>query len=187
MTNKTGDSVTKSEKSSMFSKICNYFMAYNPDDYQQYAGESENLGHYIEHRFREQRAYFKRRARQSMLLFHTMQIIIIVVSAIIPVINLVPITNDLYLRIISSVLASFIVIFTGILQLSKAQENWILFMSTVDSLETEYYLLSHRVNPYDADDDKVRDKLFVDRIETIISVKGKKYVSSFQTAGPRSG
>jgi len=74
------------------------------------------------------------------------------------------------------------------LRASGFMQNFVnFFNSSIKSMVAEYYLLSHRVNPYDADDDKVRDKLFVDRIETIISVKGKKYVSSFQTAGPRPG
>jgi hypothetical protein len=67
---------------------------------------------------------------KTMHLYYVFQILIIFVSAFIPIINLSS-PNDHLLPFISSLLGSAIVISTGILHLTKAQENWILFMSTV--------------------------------------------------------
>ena len=71
--------------------------------------------------------------------FYVLQAIIILVSALIPIINLLGFekndNNDEIIRILSSVFGSLIVIVTGLLQLFKVSEKWILFMSTVDSLE----------------------------------------------------
>jgi hypothetical protein len=75
-----------------------------------------------------------------------------------------------------------IVITTGILQLTKVQEAWILFMSAIDALENEYYLYSRCSGDYSKIKDRVsKQQLFVARIEAIIAGKSKKYISTFQS------
>lgn len=75
-----------------------------------------------------------------------------------------------------------IVITTGILQLTKVQEAWILFMSAIDALENEYYLYSRCSGDYFKIKDRVsKQQLFVARIEAIIAGKSKKYISTFQS------
>lgn len=168
-------------------KVWDYIMANKPDDDPHYK-PNETFCEYIENRFRPQRDYFKKRARQSMRLYHIFQILIIVISAIIPLVNLSLPTDNHDLRIISSLLGISIVISTGILQLSKAQENWMLFTSTLDSLENEYYLFSHHATPYSKDSDTEKNEAsFVERVENIISAKGKKYVSNLQRNVPSPG
>jgi hypothetical protein len=72
------------------------------------------------------------------------------------------------------------VIATGILQLTKVHETSMLFMSTVDALENEYYLFSRCSGDYSKKDEEGKKRFFVERIEGIIAGKSKKYVSTFQ-------
>jgi hypothetical protein len=142
----------------------------------------EDIERYLKERFKPQHSFYKQRVRHYELLYHGFQILIIIASAIIPIVNLTTSTSqDNNIRIVSSLLGTAIVIFTGILQLAKAQENWILFMSTVDSLENEYYLFSHSIEPYSKEED--RNKIFIQGIESIIRSKSKQYVSTIQTTG----
>jgi hypothetical protein len=77
----------------------------------------------------------------------------------------------------SAILGSIIVGITGLLQLTKAQESWILFRSTAEALKKEYNLYMLRAGDYSNPDLTVedRDKIFVERVEAIITMEGTKY------------
>ena len=93
---------------------------------------------------------------------------------------------DINVRIASSVIGALIVIITGFLQLFKLYEKWILFMSTVDSLEYEYQLYVHGILHYSASNNP--DKLFVQKIESIILAKGERYLANIErTKTPAKG
>jgi hypothetical protein len=170
----------QTKKQSIFKKALDFVTASNLGAEVEYH-DKEDIEQYLKHRFKPTRNLYKQRARHYMLLYNIFQILIIIASAIIPIVNLTPnISQDNNIRIVSSSLGTAIVIFTGILQLAKAQENWILFMSTIDSLENEYYLFSHSIGSYSNED---RNKLFIQRIESIIRSKSKQYVSTIQTTG----
>src|SRR5215208_7580272 len=78
----------------------------------------------------------------------------------------------------TSVFGSLIVIVTGLLQLFKVYEKWTLFMSTVDSLEFEYHLYVHDISYYYTIKDP--DKLFIQKIESIILAKGERYIANIE-------
>jgi hypothetical protein len=137
---------------------------------------------YLKYQFKKIRKYCKKRVKQSMYGFYVLQAIIILVSALIPIINLLGFDknddNDETIRILSSVFGSLIVIVTGLLQLFKVYEKWILFMSTVDSLEFEYHLYVHDISYYSTIKDP--DKLFIQKIESIILAKGERYIANIE-------
>jgi hypothetical protein len=143
--------------------------------------EGQNFDHYLDERLRTQHNYFKKKAKQYRRLYYLLQLIIIFVGAIIPIINLTPSIIDNSTRI-ASLLGSTIVIATGILQLTKVQEIWILFASTIDALENEFYLFDRCSGDYSNIKDRVKkQQFFAARIEAIIAGKSKKYISTFQS------
>ena len=67
-----------------------------------------------------------------------------------PIINVFP-SNDnktYTIKIVSSILASFIVIFTGVLQITKSNENWISNRSTAELMKSEYQRFNMGVGDY---------------------------------------
>ncbi|MGA9154018.1 MAG: DUF4231 domain-containing protein [Candidatus Nitrosopolaris sp.] len=93
--------------------------------------ESSN---YKEKRLEEQIQWHSKKTRQNKLRFRLCQIIILVASPIIPIINVAGI-GDIQTRIISSILGGIIVVITGLTQLEKYQENWILLRKKNISLK----------------------------------------------------
>jgi predicted histidine transporter YuiF (NhaC family) len=78
---------------------------------------------YKENRLDEQIKWHSKKARQDKLRFRLYQIITLIVSAIIPIINVANI-GELQTRIISSIIGALIVVVTGLTQLEKYQESW---------------------------------------------------------------
>ena len=84
-------------------------------------------------------------------------------------INIIEIpNNDFVIRITSAILASTIVGITSLLQLIKAQESWILWRYTAETLKKEYNLYMLKAGDYSNQDltDAARDKMFIERIES---------------------
>lgn len=77
-------------------------------------------------------------------------IIIIIIGAIIPIVNALDFA-DLQTCIISSILGASVVIITGLTQLEKYQENWIIYRTTTEveflsSSQLYYYGKEERPN-----------------------------------------
>jgi hypothetical protein len=68
-------------------------------------------------------------------------------GALVPIINVFSLPDN-SLRIISSILGGIIVIVTGLLQLYKHQENWILFRTTQELLKREKALYMNDAGDY---------------------------------------
>ncbi len=84
----------------------------------------------------------------------------------------------------SSIFGFIIIVATGFLQLTKSQENWISYRSTAEMLKSEYNLFKMKSGDYSDEkmgsDNRKREQLFVNRIETIIAEEGKKFLSSHE-------
>ena len=141
---------------------------------------------YIEKRYRPQLQYYEKHASDNRVRFYISQIVIIVVSALIPIINTIPSDNaDINaIKMASSIFGFIIIVATGFLQLTKSQENWISYRSTAELLQSEYHLFKMKSGDYSdekiGNDNRKREQLFVNRIETIISEEGKKFLSSHE-------
>ena len=68
---------------------------------------------------------------------------------------------------ISSIIGGLIVVITGVTQLEKYQENWILYRTTTELLKKERYFYENNVGDYT--DEKERNKILVERAESIVS------------------
>ena len=98
----------------------------------------------------------------------------LIASAIIPIINTANVA-DFQTRLISSVIGGVIVVITGLTQLEKYQENWILYRTNSELLKKEKYFFENNVGEYSNLDEEERNKLLVERVESIVSAETSRY------------
>jgi len=183
--------VLESEKESNSSKDNSFFNFFKKllkiQEVEIYNHEKEpTIEDYIEKRYKKQLQYYEKHASDNRVRFYISQIVIIAVSALIPIINTIPNENaDINaIKMASSIFGFIIIVATGFLQLTKSQENWISYRSTAELLQSEYHLFKMKSGNYSdekiGNDNRKREQLFVNRIETIISEEGKKFLSSHE-------
>lgn len=112
------------------------------------------------------------------LRFRVFQVIVILASGIIPIINLSDIGPAT--RLISSILGSLIVIVTGLTQMDKNHEMWILKASVEHALKNQKLLFVNGVEPYTKTNAKENEKLLIKNMNDIISSHLESY---FNVAG----
>jgi Protein of unknown function (DUF4231) len=112
-------------------------------------------------------------------MFRLYQIITLVASAIIPIINVSNI-GDFQTRIISSIISATIAVSTGITQLEKYQENWILYRTNTELLKKEKYFYENSAGDYSNLADNEKNKLLVEKVESIVSAETSKYFTIHQ-------
>lgn len=132
---------------------------------------SDDTSDYKNKRLEEQIKWHSQKARHNKSRFRLYQIIVIFAGAIIPIVNVI----DLATRIISSILGGMIAVVTGLSQLEKYQENWILYRTTSELLKKEKYFYENGVGDYLDLDESKKKKLLVERVESIVSSETSKY------------
>jgi Protein of unknown function (DUF4231) len=125
-------------------------------------------------RLQEQIDWHSGMARHNKRRYRMSEMIIIFIGAIIPVVNVLDFA-DLQTRIISSILGATIAIVTGLTQLEKFQENWIIYRTTTELLKKEKYFYENEVGDYSDLDVSKRKKLLVERVESMVSSETSKY------------
>lgn len=133
-----------------------------------------DISEYIKNRVEGQINWYEEKANHNKKSFHICQTIIIITSAIIPIINIIDFAT-FEIRITSSILGGIIVGLTSLIQLKKYQDNWILFRTNEEILKKEKFLYINQAGGYSNQKQEERDKLFVERIESIISSETSKF------------
>jgi uncharacterized protein DUF4231 len=110
------------------------------------------------------------------LRFRVFQVIVILASGIIPIINLSDIGPAT--KVISSILGSLIVIVTGLTQMDKNHEMWILKASVEHALKHEKLLFVNDVEPYE--NPYTKESVLITKMNRIISSHLESY---FNVAG----
>jgi|SRR5215216_5710768 len=138
---------------------------------------------YIEKRFKEQLKWYEKHAKSSMYKFYLCQVIIVFFGTIIPIINVLPTSDPNMIKVSSAIFGGTIIVATGLLQLTKAYENWINYRSTAEQLKQEYQLFALKAEDYSDEktpDKDLKERLFVERVESVIRSEGKKFLSFHQ-------
>jgi hypothetical protein len=130
-------------------------------------------------RLQEQINWHSKKARHNKGRYKMNEAIIIFIGAIIPVVNVLQFA-DLQTRIVSSILGATVVIITGLTQLEKYQENWIVYRTTTELLKKEKYFYENEAGEYTDLDELQRNKLLVERVESIVSSETSKYFTVHQ-------
>jgi Protein of unknown function (DUF4231) len=139
---------------------------------------SELSKDYKNNRLEDQIKWHSQKSRHNKSRFRLYEIIVIFSGAIIPIVNVIGV--DFQTRVISSILGGLIAIVTGISQLEKYQENWILYRTTSELLKKEKYFYENAVGEYSNLDESQRKKLLVERVESIVSSETSKYFTVHQ-------
>ncbi len=96
-----------------------------------------------------------------------MQIIIIISSSIVPLINVIdflPVPT----RIISAMLGALITIITSITQLKKYEQTWLDYRRKVEDLRKEKIYFNYDTGEYTTKTNEDKSKLFVQKVEAIL-------------------
>ncbi len=123
---------------------------------------------YSEERLDVQIKWYSTKASENKSSFHRSQITIIIIGVLIPVVNIIDFAS-IEIRMISAILGSIIVGITGIMQLKKYHENWIMYRSTEEAMKKEKYTYENSAGEYAGLSDEEKDKRIVENIESIIS------------------
>jgi hypothetical protein len=129
---------------------------------------------YVENRYRHQMEYYSKAAGKNQKRYKLFQWILIVTSAITPVLaalngkkfgNFSP---DLQMLVVF--VAAVVAILTTGLKTFNYQELWINYRSTYEKLKPEIYYYEFNIGPYSADGlDK--ESLFVSRVEAMLDAE----------------
>lgn len=130
----------------------------------------EEITGYKQDRLEEQIKWHSQKARYNKQKFRLYQIIILIASAIIPIVNVINFT-DLPTRVSSSIMAGIIAVATGITQLEKYQENWILYRTSTELLKKEKYFFENNAGEYSNLSDVEKNKLLVERVDLLFQQK----------------
>jgi hypothetical protein len=137
-----------------------------------------DISSYVDKRLENQIAWYEKKASENKNRFHYFQVIIIVASAIIPLVNLIDI--PLQTRVTSAILGAIITGITALTQLKKYQENWLIYRSTEESLKREKFLFLNSAGNYPNLSDDVKDKTLVESVEAILSSETSKFFAMHQ-------
>lgn len=142
--------------------------------------ENDENHDYVKSRLGEQITWYSKRAAENKKKFHGYQSLIIIVSALIPIVNVIDFA-PVEIRIISSILGGIIIGSTSILQLKKHHENWIMYRSTEEILKKEKYTFENNVGTYTGLSEAEQHKLLVEKVESIISNQNVSFFVVHQT------
>lgn len=123
---------------------------------------------YIKQRLDPQIEWYSKRATENKTKYHVYQVVLIIVGVLIPVVNVIDYA-PVETRVISAILGGIVVGITGMLQLKKHHENWIMYRSTEEALKEEKYTYLHSAGAYSELNDAERRKMLVEKSESIIS------------------
>lgn len=131
---------------------------------------------YLEQRVQGQIAWYDKKSTRNKKWFYAMQLLTIISSALIPL--LVGYSEKFeMLKYIGGAMGAAVAILSGILALKKYRENWRIYRASAESLQREKLFFLNRVEPYDATDDDQNFKLFVRRIEEVMSSENALWAS----------
>ncbi len=126
----------------------------------------ESIQKYLDEDFTAALKFYDDRANNSKKTYRWLSIYIIIISALLtPLIAFIP--DNIFWRILSTVLTATIVIATGLLAHLKSHENWLSYRSSWDALKRERRFYETQSGKYRSANNP--ESLFVEQIESILS------------------
>ena len=150
---------------------------------------SEQLSPYINERLDDQISWYGKKSAYNKLRFRICQFIIIVASALIPIINLgIPLTevDPIQVLRITAILGGVITIVTALSQMDAYFETWVLYRTTGEALKRERFLYINNAADYSGLAGEEKNKLLVERVEALLSSENSKFLSLQQQGRQQS-
>jgi hypothetical protein len=137
---------------------------------------AEEIG-YLERRLRGQEKWHSDKASLNKKRFYIFEVITLAAGAAIPVVNVATGIPPSWQRVISALLATIVVVSVGIAKLYKFQENWLNYRALGESLKREEELYLNKVGTYSVPTDSERDRILVERVETILASETSQFIA----------
>lgn len=129
--------------------------------------ENSKFEKYLEERYYPQIEWYDRKSTWNQKVYKIFQWIIIILSAITPILVASEFHGNIYIRWFTVVVSALVAIGTASLKTFKYQENWINYRTTCETLRKEIHYFNSMVDDYSTVDDPMA--LFVKRVEALIS------------------
>jgi hypothetical protein len=161
-----------------------------PEWYEK--GVHKDMDPYIEKRVRPFVENLYEKSNRQLSQFYLFETLVIVVSAVIPIINVVDPnylgnSGSLVIRIVSAILGGMVAAIAGYVQLRKLQESAIVSRTFTAKLEKEYHSFFQNADDYSDPDDKKRNKKFVDTVESLMLDATTRYYDLYQRGQKQEG
>lgn len=135
---------------------------------------------YVSDRYQAEIDWYNKKAVQYKSYYTLFQVTLIILAAISPV--LVGIqqnySDNSYLKVITIVSTAIVAIITASIKTFKLQENWINYRTTCETLKKEIFL--YRVGSNDYSSSGSPEKIFVERVESLISRENTLWLTSYK-------
>ncbi len=156
------------------------FSALAPVWYEKSLIKSSEVNSYVDTRLKKFTFELYQKANHKIREYYILQNIIIIVSALIPIINVLYIPDEGLIRFISAILGGIIAVSAGIIQLMKLRESGIVFRIITSRLQREYHTYVLATDIYNIKDEQKRDKLFIHNAEVLIMNATTEYYDLFR-------
>ena len=138
------------------------------------------IDNYIKDRLDDQRSWYAQKAAFNKSRYRTFQIIAIIATAIIPVINLtsgwsLDSESQRAALLASSIISAGVAIIIAIGQMEKYFETWILYRTTAEALKREKFLFQNSCAQYSNLSEPDKNRLLVERVEAMTSSENSKF------------
>jgi Protein of unknown function (DUF4231) len=84
--------------------------------------------------------------------------------------------GDLTRALLVAIAAGAILLFEGLQQINKWQENWILYRATCEGLRNEQHLFFEKAGPYANLRPEAAQRLLAERVGALVSAEHSKWV-----------
>ncbi|MCK4794720.1 MAG: DUF4231 domain-containing protein [Desulfobacteraceae bacterium] len=135
--------------------------------------DAEDFQKYLKERYEDQIDWYDKKSVWNQKVYRRFQWCVIVLSAITPVLVAIEAT-----RWPAVVVSALVAIGTTALKAFKYQENWINYRTTCETLRKEAYFYNACIGDYR--DSEVREALFVERVESLISRENTMWLTTQQ-------
>lgn len=134
---------------------------------------------YLQTRLDKQAKWHAEKGAVNKRRFYTSEIIALIAGALIPILNVVNLSADwqIWQRVGSTLLASIIVIATGVGKLINYRENWLSYRGLAEALQREKEFYLNGVGDYENRQEAGRRRLLVRRTEEILSSTTTRFIS----------
>lgn len=126
----------------------------------------KDFENFVDGRYKDQIKWYDDKSKLNKHLNYLFKIPVIIVSAVIPIFAV------LEQKWITVVFSATVAILVGISNFSKFEENWQNYRTTCETLKKELSFYRAKINDYK--DSASPEELFVQRVESIISVENTK-------------
>jgi len=124
---------------------------------------------YFNNRYKKAVSWYDKKSVWNQRVYYCFQIVVIIVAAVTPILLI------LELKWPTVISASLVAIATGIIKFMKLEEHWLNYRTICETLKKEPHLMKAELSDYTFCEDK--NKLFVDRVESLISRENTLWLS----------